>query len=220
MGEPIKIKVFMGRKIFTFGNDFHETQIFLEGKKLKKGFAYIKGEMVYIFRGKLKKVSTNMVPGIYLTSDGEYKFVEPPENDKELYSINNVMELSLDRIFSDLENNTDDFTTAEDIEKINNNSETFTPVVHESDDPFKKAVKSAIILKQINLKNCKEIFSNPHALNNLKSSLIGETGMTVKNFLRWMEILNIDWKLSLKDDGQDKFNPLQETLNFGNKERG
>ena len=207
------IKIFTEKLILTVNDEYHEVHLFHEGKKLKKGFGYIKGSYVYVYRGKLEKFDKkNLAPGIYLTKNGEYVFVEPDKKEKELYHINNVVELNLDKIFEDIQEHGEDFVDPEVAEVINNSGEIYTPEIRENDDFLKYLVKMAILKKKINLKNYRGKFTNPYALNNMKSGLDKDTKMTVTNFKIWCEILGLKWKMILEDDGTDKHSPLPEPI--------
>ena len=78
-------------------------------------------------------------------------------------------------------------------------------------------MKKAILDKKINLKNYKDRFTNEYALNNMKSGLSKSTKMTVPNFIKWCEILGLDWEMVIKDNGDDTINPLSETIIVSNK---
>ena len=66
---------------------------------------------------------------------------------KESHSISNIVELNIYQIFKDIEKNSENFTDAETIEAINNNSEVFTPTINKTDDFLKRLIKQAIIDK-------------------------------------------------------------------------
>jgi hypothetical protein len=215
MDSTINLKIFTGgRLVLTVMDDFHEVELFSEGKKLKKGYGYIKDEYVYIYRGKKEKFKkSEIVCGIYMDKHGEYEFVEPSsKQEREAYSTENVIELDIGKIFEEIAEKKDDFIDPEDIEIINNNSEIYIPSIKEKDDFLKYAVKKAILDKKVNLKNYRNKFSNQYALNNMKSGLNKETKMTVTNYAMWCEILGLKWKLVIEDDGTDRLSPLPETI--------
>lgn len=211
-----KCKVFMNSQlVIVVDDDFYEVDTFIKGTKLKKNMAYIKGDLVYVYRGKYKE-DESVLPGIYKHKD-KYIFIEPEGSKREKYSIDNVNELSTTGIFEKVEDNVENFIQLSDIEIINNNSEIFTPTIREEDDFLKYIVKKAILDKKINLKNYKDRFSNEYALNNMKSGLNKSTKMTVPNFVKWCEILGLDWEMVIKDSGEDNINPLSEDIIVSNK---
>lgn len=210
----LNLKIYSGRLAFVVDDDYHEVELFVKGKKLKKGYGYIKGNYVYIYRGKKDKYKkTEMKPGIYQDKHGEYIFIEPDGKQEEaMYSTDNLIELNINKIFEDVRENKEHFIDSEYIEVINNNSQIYTPTIHEDDDFLKYAVKEAIIRKKINLKNYKNKFPNQYALNNMKSGLNKSTKMTVPNFNIWCEILGLKWRMVIEDDGSDKLSPLDEPI--------
>jgi hypothetical protein len=208
------IKIFTGRMVVTLEDDFHEVERFDPEKKLKKGYAYIDGDYVYVYRGKKEKFKrTEIVPGIYKNKRGLYEFVHPEtKKEKEEYSIDNVVELDTNKIFEEVSEKQENFIDPEDIEIINNNSEIFVPTFREDDDFLKYIVKKAILDKKVNLKNYKDKFPNQYALNNMKSGLNKETKMTVTNFKSWCEILGLEWEMTVRDNGTDRLSPLPESI--------
>ena len=212
-----KCKVFINTQpVIIIDDEYFEVDTFMEGIKLKKNVAYIVGDYVYIYRGKYKS-DDSYKPGIY-KKDDEYIFVEPDKKRKDKFSIDNINELSPTSIFEQVENNVEDFVQLSDIETINNNSEIFTPMLKDDDDFLKHIVKKIILDKKINLKNYKSRFSNEYALNNMKSGLSKTTKMTVPNFMKWCEILGVDWEMTVTDSGEDNLNPLSETIRVSNKD--
>lgn len=206
------IKVFTGRLILTFGDEFHEVELFNKDKKLKKGFGYIKDSLVYIFHGRLDRFKkSDLKPGIY-TKGEEYIFIEPTKTEKDNYSVNNIIELNLDNIFNNVTKDKENFILPKDIELINNNADPFIPTIKEEDDFLKYVVKRIIIEKKINLKKYRDRFPNQYALNNMRSGLQKETKMTVTNFKIWCEILGVKWEMKISDIGNDKLNSLPEVI--------
>lgn len=207
------VRIFTGKIGMVIGEEYHEVYLFREDRKLKKGFGYIKGDYVYIYRGRVDKTDTkNLEPGIYRNKKEEYVFVEPDKNERDLYHVDNLIDLDMDTIFEQIKEEEENFINSEDIEIINNNADVFIPTIREDDDFLKYLVKMAIMQKKINLKNYRGKFSNQYQLNNLKSGLNKDTKMTVTNFKVWCEILGLKWQFILEDDGTDRFNPLPEPI--------
>jgi len=198
-------RVFFGRCVFILNGDIHEVKPFFNDIKLKIGFAYMKDGLVYIYYGKLNKLNKDeLKPGIY-QEKGVYKFIKPSKKERSVYSTDNVTELNVDWMFDRVDEN-------RDIEIINNNSDVYIPIIRENDDPLKIAIKKAIIEKRINLKNYKGKFLDNYALNNRKSGLNGPTKMSITNFKTWCEVLGLEWKLELSDNGTDKMNPMKNSI--------
>lgn len=210
----LSIRVFSGRLVISIGDDFHEVELYTSDKRLKKDRGYIKGNYVYIYRGKKEKYKKDeMLPGIYMNTRSEYEFLEPrTATEQAEYSTDFIVELNTESIFEEIAGKKEDFLDPHDIEVINNNQEIFVPTFREDDDFLKHIVKKAILDKQVNLKNYKSKFPNQYALNNMKSGLNKETKMTVTNFKSWCEILGLKWRMVIEDDGTDRLSPLPETL--------
>jgi hypothetical protein len=207
------VRVFTNKAILIVDEDYHEVVTFHEGKKLKKGVGYVKGDHVYVYHGKLEKFNKNeLTGGIYQDRLGDYIFIEHDEAVKDQYHLGNVTEMNLDRVFNDMGNKEGDFIDPEDIEIINNNIEVWQPTIKEDDDFLKYIVKKIIIDKQVNLKNYRSKFANQFSLNNMKSGLNKNTKMTVPNFKVWCEILGIKWTMVLENNDTDKITPLPEPI--------
>ena len=197
-------------------DEYCKVDLYIEGMKLEKGVAYIRGDYVYVYYGKLPNNETPK-PGVYKKGN-DYVFIEPDESKKDRYSVDRVYELSTSAIFDLIESNKSDFVQPEDIEIINNNSEIYTPTIKDNDDFLKYVIKQVILDKKINLRNYKGRFNNEYALNNMKSGLNKSTKMTVPNFIKWAEVLGIDWELSVWDNGTDTINPLNRKITISSKD--
>lgn len=212
-----KCKVFIGSQpVIIIDDGFYMVEVYTKNVKLKKDKVYIKGDYVYIYRGKIKSEKDIDGAGIYKLNN-KVIFIKPKEKEKEKYSIDNINELTPSSIFDTVSENSDKFFQPDDIETINNNSDIFTPTIKPDDDFLKRIIKEAIIDKKVNLKNYKDRFPNEYALNNMKSGLNKSTKMTVTNFVKWAEVLGLDWKVIVDDSGDDKFNPLTKTIVLTNK---
>lgn len=211
------VTIISGKVSMTVKDDHFEVKQFDPEGKLKKGLGYIRGGYVYIYRGKETEFNKEL-HGIYLNKDGSYKFVEPPSDLKELYHVKNLEVFDVDKIFREMESYEEQFIDPDDIEVINRNSEFYKPTINEEDDFLKAIVKRIIAAKKINLSNLKSKFTNPYALNNLKSTLNKSTKMSVKNFKTWCEVLGVSWTMYIDDDGTDKITPLPETLEINSDE--
>lgn len=205
------MKLFVGSPIIIIDDEYYPVETYYTGKILEKNVGYMFGDMVYVYRGKIKGNLDGAKPGIYL-KDNIIRFINPKKKEVHKYLISNVTILDSSEIFKIIESDKERFIKPEDVEIINNNSEIYIPTIKEDDDFLKFLVKRMIIEKKINLRNYKENFPNEYALNNMKSGLNRSTKMTVTNFKSWCEILGIKWSLTIEDDGSDKTNPLPEPI--------
>lgn len=204
---------FTGRLIICVDDIYHEVTLFTEDAKLILDRGYIRENFVYFYKGDKE---TNK-PGEFYSLNGKLIFNEL-EDIHSPHFIGNILELdNLDNIYRDVEENPDKFTSVKDIEIINTNGEIYTPTINEEDDFLKYIIKKAILSKQINLKNYRDKCKSLYDLNNLKSGLVGSTKMTVPYFLKWAEILGLDWELTIKDDGTDYISPLRNKITVGSR---
>jgi hypothetical protein len=213
------MNIYVGRLfLVTSDEEFMEIFGYNEGDKLKKDRGYLKGEYVYVYRGRLEGNKNDIPMGIYLNSIGEHEFIGPNTLQEKLtYSVNNLVEFDIDNIFDEIDSKRGDFLSETDIEVINANTEILTTVIKPDDDLLKRAIKEAINRKGINLKLYRERFKNEHSLNNMKSALNKRSNMSVKYFLDWCEILGLDWTLYVHDSGSDKISSLDEDIVIKNK---
>lgn len=193
-------------------DDIYRVELYYPDKKLKKGYAYIKDDVVYPYRGKVKGTADLSAPGIYKKS-GEHIFTEPSDDEIEtLYDVSHIVSLDTEMIMHHIEEHSENYGVSEVI--INNNSDIYKPSITEDDDFLKYIVKQIILSKKINLRDYKSKFPNEYALNNMKSGLNRKTKMTVPNFKSWCEILGVDWEMTVFDNGTDKTNPMPKDINI------
>lgn len=200
--------------IFISGDSYFKIGTL--GGKLEEGKAYVIGHYVYPYWGQTTVDSNldKMPVGIY-KHDGEYWFRPVSSNqEKELCSIDNITATSLQAIWKEVQTNTDNFITDEDREMINNNVKEYRPTIKPTDDPLKKLVKQAIIDKGVNVNLFKGVFDEKHGLTNIKSTLNNKSNLTMMKFLQWCEMLNLNYKISVYDNGEDNYYPLLHELNF------
>ena len=200
--------------IFISGDSYFKIGTI--GGKLKEGKAYVIGEYVYPYWGPTTVESNidKLPVGIY-KHDGEYCFRPVSSNqEKELCSIDNITVTSLPAIWKEVQTNTDNFITDEDREMINSNVKEYRPTIKTNDDPLKKLVKQAIIDKGVNVNLFKGVFDEKHGLTNIKSTLSNKSNLTMMKFLQWCEMLNLNYKITVYDNGEDNYYPLLHELNY------
>lgn len=212
------MKIFLGRIIIGIGDTYHEVHLLTKGKELELEKAYIVKDYVYIYKGTISSPD-EVREGYLYTCNNKVIIGEVHTSEKKkIHSVDNIIELNLDRIFEDIKKNADDFNTAEMIEAVNNNAELFIPTINPDDDFLKYLIKKVIIEKKINLKNYKDKFASQNDLNNMKSGLTHKTKMSVVYFMKWLEVLGVRCKIELTDNGTDKLAPLPEVINLDTDE--
>lgn len=216
----MEVKVLLGRLILYVDDNIHEVKMYNPHLKedLVKGFGYIINDYVYVYKGKKKSTKKDLTMGIYKDELGKYIIVDGDLLEKRKYHIDNVVELDLNAMISYLNNNKDQFSSPEDVEVINNSTDVFAPKIDPDDDFLKQLVKQALQMKQVNLKNYKDKFSEGYALNNIKSALIKPTKTSVPAFMQWAELLGFGWEIKIFDNGTDNISPLDSSIVYRSDE--
>lgn len=210
------VKICVGRMILAVDDYVYEVHMYdPKIEKLQKNHGYIIRDYVYIYKGKAERDGM----GIYKDKHtGELMVVEGNTREKEKFSVDKVIDMDIDSIAVRIKEQSERFTSDEDLEVINNSAEVFAPKIKEGDDFLKQIVKQALEEKQISIKHYKNKFSKPHTLNNIKSALINKTKTSINNFEQWAELLGFDWEIRIYDNGQDKQNPMTVDIIFKSDE--
>ena len=216
----MSVKVFLGRLILYVDDNIHEVKLYEPGvtENLVKGFGYIINDYVYIYRGRKKGSVKDLSMGIYKDELGKYIIIDGEMMEKRKYHVDNVVELDLNAMISYLNENKDQFSSPEDVEVISNSTDVFAPKIDPDDDFLKQLVKHALQMKQVNLKNYKDKFSEGYALNNIKSALVKPTKTSVPAFMQWAELLGFGWQIRIFDNGTDNISPLEADIVYTSDE--
>lgn len=209
------MNVFIGDRLMVITEDgFIETELFIEGKELHEGLGYIKRDFVYIYKGEAKK--SKLSPGLYTKENGkktEYIFVDGEVDNINIFNVKDVVVLDAKLIFENLQTNPNEFMSAEDLEDVSVDRDIFVPIIRDSDDFLKTAIKKAIIAKKINVKQkYKDRFAQAYQLTNRVHQLREDTKMSTVYFMDWIELLDLNWKLIISDNGKDPANPIGEDI--------
>lgn len=186
----------MSKRYITIKGSIFKVKKYDDEKNLKEGNAYIKGKIVYPFRGKLRDMDSKNKVGVYIDESGEHVFIKPISN-KGIYKASNIYEIDEDykkSIISDdgLNNVFDETLTAE-------MGELFTPEIDDSDNRLQRMVKQVIKHKKIDLKNYENRFKSPTDLNNCKRSLLKHGTMSMDKCEKWCDILDVQFEIIFKD---------------------
>lgn len=183
---------------------------FNEEENLIDNKGYIKDGYVWIYIKKKPLIDKNKYPYIYPVDNG-YEFSHPSKETLEGFSEKNIYDLSLMSIVEQTKP-TDIMYNEQAINDLNNAASRYIPIVHEEDDYLKKIVKEAIIRKNVDINRLKSKMQVSYNLLNMKQALEKSTKMSVVYFMLWMEILGLDFEIKIKDNGQDRIDPLKEPL--------
>ena len=212
----MNIKFSVGRMILAVDDYVYEVHMYHPSmEKLQKNHGYIIRDYVYVYKGKEKPDGM----GIYKNRDtGELMVIDGSTKEKEKFSVDKIIDMDIESITNKIKEQTERFTSEEDLEVMNNSAEVFAPKIKEGDDFLKQVVKQALEEKQISIKHYKNKFSKPHTLNNIKSALINKTKTSINNFEQWAELLGFDWEIRIYDNGLDKQNPMDVDIIFKSDE--
>ena len=183
---------------------------FNEEENLIDNKGYIKDGYVWINIKKKPLIDKNKYPYIYPVDNG-YEFSNPSKETLEGFSEKNIYDLSLMSIVEQTKP-TDIMYNEQAINDLNNAASRYIPIVHEEDDYLKKIVKEATIRKNVDINRLKSEMQVSYNLLNMKQALEKSTKMSVVYFMLWMEILGLDFEIKIKDNGQDRIDPLKEPL--------
>ena len=210
------IKVSVGRMILAVDDYVYEVHMYHPSMtKLQKNHGYIIRDYVYVYKGKEKPDGM----GIYKNRDtGELMVIDGSNKEKEKFTVDKIIDMDIESITNKIKEQSERFTSEEDLEVMNNSAEVFAPKIKEGDDLLKQVVKQALEEKQISIKHYKNKFSKPHTLNNIKSALINKTKTSINNFEQWAELLGFDWEIRIYDNGLDKQNPMDVDIIFKSDE--
>lgn len=87
------------------------------------------------------------------------------------------------------------------------------PKINDTDDFLTKGIKQAIINKNINIKNqIKKSNISKNDASNMISGLKSDRDMSLLYFMRWVEVLGLDFKLYLRDNGEDLDAPMKKEV--------
>ncbi len=169
---------------------------------IEKDKAYVYNGYYYYFRGMVAKNEEAEVPGIYYNKMTRTYFVvlcdtENPAHD--IYSVkNNPMQpqLSADAIKKTLEEKGETIYVA----CHSNSSRSAIPDISKNDGFLKRAAKTVLKEKNIELDNYKSSFGNKNELFNLKQVLRSPDGkMSIMLFERLMEALHLKYTIIIEE---------------------
>lgn len=178
---------------------------------------YISGDIVFRFYKVRPREIKSLIPYCY-PKDGKLEFFCPGGMDDALqnFGAKNLIDISFARIVN--ETNGDEILYDEDIlNDMMTARSTYKPIVNPDDDCLKKLIKYVILKKNVDINKYKSTLDTPYALTNMKSALISKTKMSITYFLMWVELLEIDFKILIEDNGRDRTTPLKESIIYDSK---
>jgi hypothetical protein len=157
---------------------------------LKKDFAYIKDDKVYIYGGKNKDKGP-LEPGKFYKMKGEMVYIDPPPEIEDNYSTARIVEYN-NRAVIDAVNGTDESFKSIDRALLEQSDEFFAPSIISTDDVLKRIIKRCLAEKRLSLKVFRAKFKNDYDITNMKSALLKPSPMSIRYFNKWAEILDMN----------------------------
>ncbi|HAB66315.1 MAG TPA: hypothetical protein DCE23_03005 [Firmicutes bacterium] len=211
----IKYRVFETDNLLIYINDVtYIVKILRDCDELYKGEAYLFNGYVYPYLGVTDNIDD--LVGIYKPSpEAKYHFRVPKtDKEKEEHDVDRVVELNPEKILSDMEKNSDSYVTKEYIETVSNSADVYAPPIEPGDDILKKIIKKILQEKQININNYKNKLDNKWTLTNLKAALTKKQNLSMKYFVKLLDILGADIIFTVVDNGTDKIKPLKDNISL------
>ena len=158
------------------------------------------------------------IPYFTVSDDGTInKFEWSKRQFEHIFDVSKTYEDSLETIVKTTPKDRDLYNE-EALADMNAATSVFVPELEEGEDPLKRIIKMAIIEKGVDINRLKCRFPQKYGLTNLKSALVGKTKMSIKVFLIWCHILELDFEFTLIDNGNDYINPLRKPIVYSSRD--
>lgn len=178
-------------------DEVYRVKDYDKDKQLKFGYAYQKKNYVYPYMGEFNDESYR-VAGFYTKEDGSHKLIKPlSEKKAKKYSKDRIYKPDKKAIYEILQNEGVNDTDWDII--LSESEDVFAPNISEEDNSLQRLIKRALQLKQIDIKNYQGRFRDPGDASNYKRSLIHHPKMSMEKFLKWCEVLDLEYDIILKD---------------------
>lgn len=178
-------------------------------QKFIKDKCYVRDGLVYIYGGKMKE--DVLAPGyFYKNKEGKYHFVEPKDPDE--HSATRIKDAM--RAKEDLCDPGKFKEITEEMAGDTADLHVFAPPIKENDDPLKRTVKMVLLDLQVDLKSFRGEFNKEYDLTNLKASVTKEAPMTMKYFVRWLEVLGLTLDMTVTSNGNKKVKRLSKPISM------
>lgn len=160
-------------------------------------YAYIIDDLFYPYRGEYREKKSTL-PGMY--AKGHKAIIIKPNMDEiDAYKLEtHLSKIDTDAIYDGIMAKEDAFQIYAD------GKNAYIPDISINDDPFKRALKEAIIVKGIDIDSIKDRFSDRNAVFNFKSVMKGENKVSTLIFERGCEAFGLGYCIVLFD--KDKNN--------------
>ena len=162
--------------------------------------AYILGKYnpyIYPYRGKITDVHDAVDPGIYIYNKNTYIVRPVTDSEKIMYSIKNIIELTPESIFKDL-NRESLINTSDDIYNTSDD-ELFKPKINENDDIALAGLKFALSKKDILFGSYSSKFQDNATKNNGKRAITHGSSLKMEMLSRFADVFDLNVGLVFAD---------------------
>lgn len=179
--------------------------------RMEEDVAYVNADgTVFPYIGRyLPGISKNKKYGYYIDGKGE-RHLSAPEKEEELdrYRIERIVDLNVSNVLDQINQLVESDSMA-DVEKFDKSTDSSMSLTIESGDDFlTKVIKKAIMSKGGNIKRFKNQLEFRHTFDNTFSSLKGSSDMSLMHFFRWVDMLDLDFEIRVRDDNPDEKYPI------------
>lgn len=154
-------------------------------------------------------VKNRKTPGYYNGDGGIFaELIQPPNSEIENYSSNNIIDFNSATNMREIMEKS---ISLRDLEKeiLCSPDDIFSPVIDERDDPEMKALKEAVISKNIDLDKYEPRFGSNY--NNDKR-LFKRNSMSLGKYKTVCDALDIKATLTLEDMSENVANPMKKVI--------
>lgn len=150
----------------------------------------------------------NLAPGFYVKNNSVGVYVQPTEEDRNNYNADNVIDFSSAKSMSEIIEKRAEYTNLER-EILSDADNIFRPVIKENDAPMMKALKEAVIEKEIDINKYETRFGS--TFNNDKR-IFNNSSITLNKLIPMCDALDISVTMTLQDKNPDVVNPMNKVI--------
>lgn len=150
----------------------------------------------------------NLAPGYYVKNNTLGVYVQPSEEDRNNYSADNVIDFSSAKSMTEIIERKAEYTNLER-EILCDADNIFKPVIKENDAPMMKALKEAVLEKNIDINKYESRFGS--TFNNDKR-IFNNSSITLNKLIPMCDALDISVTMTLQDKNTDVANPMNKVI--------
>lgn len=204
--------------LLTYEDLSKEKKLTVNDFKENKGYVDDTG-YIHIFRENPNRAEGIPWFTVVMSADGTPKLKFTTYRNpimKEAFHISRMGDLSLEPMAIKIANSDVNYSKSI-VEEFTNAGAIYVPKIQHEDDFLKKLIKTAILVKDVDIHKYRPRFSNAYQLSNLKQALDSKTKVSPYAFIQWMDLMDLDFKVIITDNGKDRDNPLNSPVEYDSK---